>query len=139
MHSDSAVTERDDVESQSPRTAERACTAVEGGTSRENIVDEDVMMSRIKGRASDECKGIFQIRHSRATVERGLRLRVDRTMQQWLNLRGTASGDCQRFREQNRLVVPTFTRLSGVKRNRHEGRATDVIHQVARAPEYFRH
>src|SRR5688572_5647666 len=77
MHSGSAVAKRNDVEAQRTCTAQRACTAVKRGTSRENIVDEDILQRRINVRPWGKCKGIFQIRHSRATIKRGLRLRID--------------------------------------------------------------
>src|SRR5262245_10630074 len=71
MHSRSAVAKRDDVEIQRSRPSQRASAAIERGAGRKDIIDENVMQRRINGRAGCECKGIFQIRHSSATVKRG--------------------------------------------------------------------
>jgi hypothetical protein len=73
----SAVAEADNVEIQNSGATQHLSTAIERGTRREDIVNEDIMLPESKGSARSQCKGIFEVRHPGSAIECRLAFGID--------------------------------------------------------------
>lgn len=133
----STVREHDDTQIHAAVPPEQACTAVERGTGRENIINKDVTSARIQTRPGGECKGIFQVVHARAPVESGLGRRVGPAHKEAHRRRSSARRPRESLRQKGALVETAFPVLSRMKRHRNQHRVLHVLNHRGRPAEYL--
>jgi hypothetical protein len=74
------VAKRHDVDFQTAGAAKRLRAAVECGASRENVINQEVMLRGTYGYAVRECKGIFEVQLTRSPVVMCLRDRINHAL-----------------------------------------------------------